>query len=406
MAKKKKKKEEVSIEDMFREIADQSNGDLLGDLEETKFFIDTGNLAVNYICSGRFVGGGIPGNRITEVFGPEASGKSLFAANVMSAAQKGEIWTVLLDCENASNADFMERISGVDSSRVLRYTPPTLEKSFQQIHVTTKNIRDLEEARGMEKKPIFFVFDSLTVPPCERELRENDLPMDYSAADWKKVVGRQEQPGERAKIISREMRKLQSMVVENDVTVYIVNQIRDKIGVLYGSPETTPGGKAMQFYSSLRLRTASKKKIENKALGKFAGINLQVKNIKNRSFRPHCVANDVKLYFEDGIDCMSGIFLCLFEDERVVANGAQGNYKVASKYLADPENDYKFKAKKTDNTMPMEVIMDNPKLVDVETREEVEAYIQKWNSGFSATVSGDYEEQDFTYDAEGNLIKT
>lgn len=211
---KKKATESYDLDAEYASIAADTGGDVLEDLEDIRFFIDTGNLAINYSCSGKYIKGGIPGNRITEAYGPEASGKSLIASNCLYGAQLLDGWAVILDCENATNAEFMQKVSHLNLKRVLRYAPSSLERAFRQIHVTTKAIRDREVAMGRERKPIVFVFDSLTVPPCERELKENDLPMDFSVADWKTIVGRHEQPGERAKVISAEMRKLQSMVVE------------------------------------------------------------------------------------------------------------------------------------------------------------------------------------------------
>ena len=255
---------------------------------------------------------------------------------------------------------------------------------------------------GYSKK-IFVVFDSLTVPPCERELRENNLPMDFNPAEWKTIVGRNEQPGERARIISAEMRKLQAMVGENGVTVYLINQVRDKIGVMYGSPETTPGGNAVKFYASLRMRTSSKKKIEHKSLEKFSGINMQVKNVKNRSCRPFIVADDVKLYFDDGIDPISGLLTCLISEERI---SGKGNYSVAEAYLPEGRTEYKFKARKSENTIPIQVLLDCPKLIDAETSEEVQEYLDRWGGGLMATQSGEYGEKDVSFDSDGNPSET
>lgn len=234
MPKKKIQEGQIDRSADFAQIAKETGGDTLDKLDSIKFFIDTGNLAINYSCSGKFITGGVPGGRIIEAFGPEASGKSLIGSNVLFGCQQMDGWPILLDCENASNGEFMQRISHLDLTKVVRYAPSSLERAFRQIHVSTKAIRDHEVKYKKPRKPIVFMFDSLTVPPCERELSENGLPMDYSVAEWKRIVGRREQPGERAKIISAEMRKLQSMVVSQDVTVYLVNQIRDKIGVLYG----------------------------------------------------------------------------------------------------------------------------------------------------------------------------
>jgi recombination protein RecA len=393
------------MDELFASLAEETGGDVLADLDSVKFRIDTGNMAINYSCSGNCINGGIPGGRITEAFGPEASGKSLIGSNVLFGAQRLDGWAIILDCENATNGEFMEKISHLNLKRVLRYAPSSLEKAFRQIHVSTKTIREREKKLGRERKPIIVVFDSLTVPPCERELKENDLPLDHSIADWKKIVGRKEQPGERAKVISSEMRKLQAMVVDEDVTVYLINQTRDKIGVMYGNPETTPGGNAVKFYASLRMRTQAKKKIEHKTLQKFSGINMQVKNIKNRGFRPFVVADDVKLFFEDGIDPISGLLNCLIEGERVKQKSA-GNYEVVEKYLPDTRTEYKFKASKAENRIPLQVLLDCPKLVDAETTKQVQDYIDCWGSGLAASESGEYGEKTMAFDADGDPFET
>lgn len=406
MGKKKKQTDvelELDFDELYSDIAASSGGDVLEQLENVSFYIDTGNFAINYSCSGKFINGGIPGRRITEAFGPEASGKSLVGSNVLYGAQRIGAWAMLLDCENASNGEFMQKVSHLNLKRVLRYAPPSLERAFRQIHVAVKAIRALETKKGMAPRPIIVVFDSLTVPPCERELRENNLPLDFSPTEWKKIVGRQEQPGERAKIISAEMRKLNAMVSKENVSVYLINQTRDKIGVLHGSPETTPGGNAVKFYASLRFRTAAKKKIEHSKLEKFAGINMQVKNVKNRTFRPFVVADDVKLFFEEGVDPMSGLLNCLIEGERVNMRSA-GNFEVLEPYLPEGKAVYSFKASKTENRMPVEVILDCPKLVDAETRDEVQEYLDVWGSGLRATESGEYQEKSVSFDSDGNPI--
>lgn len=769
MAKKKGSGDAVDLDGVYADLAQETGGDVLDALENIRFYIDTGNLAINYSCSGKYLKGGIPGGRITEAYGPEASGKSLIASNCLYGTQQLGGWAVILDCENATNAEFMEKVSHLNLKRVLRYTPSSLERAFRQIHVTTKKIRDREKLLNLERMPIIFVFDSLTVPPCERELKENDLPMDFNPTDWKSIVGRHEQPGERAKVISAEMRKLQAMVVENDVTVYIINQTRDKIGVMYGcfhydsrvvladgstmkigkivnqnmvgtevlsfnpdtgkvepkkivevhdndnleegekflqftvrkrggngrtsfactpdhkifaapepqyiwtdntkpnpcqeipakdlqvgdkilvtqpyyltedqrqvvygsilgdgeirsqredscaqlridhgmeqtdycrwkeeilnpwigysftddkrkrvgfdtipmheliclesykddyillseildnmnplglaicymddgtyraadkwgngraticctkfnnrgqvqdmlknkfglecqiksrgfvfdsentrklheivapfvhpsmdyklhhslrgkfsyeidtpesefryeaveseivdiydkpptrskkkfditvegnhtyvvdgaivhnSPETTPGGNAVKFYASLRIRTSAKKKIEHKTLEKFSGINMQVKNVKNRSFRPFIVADDIKLYFENGVDPLSGLLTCLIEGERVAG---KGNYSVAEAYLPEGLSEYKFKAKKAENRVPIQVLLDCPKLIDAGSQEEVQEYLERWGGGLMATESGEYGEKSVKFDADGNQYES
>lgn len=187
------------------------------------------------------------------------------------------------------------------------------------------------------------------------------------------------------------------------MTVYIINQTRDKIGVMYGSPETTPGGNALKFYASLRMRTSAKKKIEHKSLEKFSGINMQVKNVKNRSFRPFVVADDIKLYFDNGVDPLSGLLTCLIEGERVAG---KGNYSVADAYLPEGRAEYKFRAKKAENRIPVQVLLDCPKLIDAESEAEVQEYLDRWGGGLMATESGEYGEKSVQFDADGNPFES
>lgn len=389
-------------------IATLTGGDTLNDLGTIKGHIDSGNLAYNYACSGKFIGGGIPRGRITEIYGPSSSGKSLIAANILHGCQMLGGHLVLLDAENAANSEFMERVSRIDLSKIVCYGPQkieTLEKCFRMMHVVTKNIRDLEKEDGLDPKPITIVYDSIASSPCERELRETNLPFDYTPGDWKKIVGRNEQPGERAKICSAEFRKLTPMVAENDVALVVLNQTREKIGVLYGSPETTAGGgKALEFYSSLRVRTQAKKKIEDKRLETFAGINMAVKNVKNRTFRPFIEAEDVKLYFALGVDPISGLLKCLMQDERIHMKSA-GNWEVLPDFLPEGKSEYKFKASKTENVIAKEVLLDCPKLIDANSADEVEKYLADFSCGLAASTSGNYKEKYVSFDIDGNPIE-
>lgn len=398
-----KKKNTVGLDDLFAQIAQETGGDVLSSLDSIKYFIDTGCFAINYCCCGRFINGGVPGNRITEIYGPSASGKSLIASNVLYGTQKLGGWPVLLDCENASNGEFMARTSHLDLRKVIRHTPMSLEQAFLKIYNVTRKIREKEKEHGLPRKPIVFVYDSIAVSPCERELNETKLPDNYKPSDWKKIVGRQEQPGERAKICSREFRKLSPMLENEDISLVVLNQTREKIGVMYGNPETTGGGgNALPFYASLRLRTQGKKKIENKRLNSFAGVNMQCKNMKNRTFRPFVVADDVKLYFKSGIDPLSGLLTCLIEDERIIQKSA-GNYMVAPEYLPEGKT-YKFKASKAENRVTEDLLMECPSLIGAESPDQVKEYLDSFRLALAASSSSDFVEKEAAYDADGNPL--
>ena len=355
----------------FNELAKKTGGEVLGKMKSAKYFVDTGSLALNFCCSGRFIHGGIPGSRYTEIYGPSSSGKTLFAQNCLAGVQRLGGIGILLDCENAANPEWMSKASHIDVDTIVRYTPQTLEEAFLKIHNVLRLLRD--EMKRTE--PILFVYDSISASPCKRELLETNLPDDYTEADHKKIVKRNEQPGERAKVCSKEFRKLTPKLEQYDATVIFINQIRANVGVLYGSPEVTGGGgNALPFYASLRFRTQQKKKIENKRLGTYAGVNTQIKNIKNRSFAPFRVADGVKLLFESGINPISGLLSCLVQAERVEMKSG-GNYLVLPEFLGAGKEKCGFKASKEENEVPLDVLLENPKLIDAETGDEVLDYL-------------------------------
>ena len=378
---------------VFQQLAKLTGGDILGELDNCKFFIDTGSLATNYVCSGRFIGGGIPGQRMTEIFGPSASGKSYIASNILKGCQDVGGWPIMLDVENASNAEWMEKSSHLDTSRVFRYTPLTLERAFNKIHNVTRTIREYEAKHNLPRKPIVVSYDSISASPCERELKEINLPEDYTATQFKKIVGGKEQPGERARVCSAELRKLQPILQKEDVTVIFINQVRDAIS-LYGPSETTAGGgRSLRFYASCVIRTQQKKKIEHQRLKSFSGINLQVKNVKNRAFRPFVCHEGIRLYFDSGLNPLTGLLTALIEDERIVPSG-RGSYMINDGSEESP----KFRSSMERNDVPMEFLLEHPELIDASSAEEVADYLKNYQDAIEATNGGAYVEKPLSSD--------
>jgi len=388
MARSKKEADD----DIFASLASETGGEVVGEGEKaSKYFIDTGNLAINYCCSGKFMTGGVPGGRLTEIYGPSASSKSLLGTNLLFGCQKLGGVPILIDSENAINKEFIQKASHADLKKIVRYTPETLEKCF---HVMYRAIEHIRSNKKYAEAPIVIVYDSISVSPCAREFRETELPDDFTKEQFKKIVGGNEQPGERAKICSKELRKLNTIMEENNVSVVIMNQIRDKIGIMYGNPETTAGGgNALPFYASLRFRTQTQKKIEQKVPGlakkKTIGINVKIQNKKNRSVRPFIEVENIPLYFESGIHPLGGLLGALLDADRISALGA-GNFKVKPEY-ADGKDDYKFKSSMERNDVPIEVLLDCPALIDGSSRDEVEKYLEPFKAAIDATNSPDVE---------------
>jgi len=379
-------------DDVFASLANETGGEVVSDTEKSSsYFVDTGNLAVNYCCSGRFIKGGVPGGKLTEIYGPSASSKSLLGTNLLFGCQKLGGVPILIDSENAINKDFIKKASHADLKKIVRYTPETLEKCFLVMYRAIEHIR---QNKKYDDKPIVIVYDSISVSPCAREFRETDLPEGYTKEQFKKIVGGNEQPGERAKICSKELRKLNSIMEEANATVVIMNQIRDKIGVLYGSPETTAGGgNALPFYASLRFRTQTQKKIEQKVPGlakkKSIGINIKIQNKKNRSVRPFIEVDNIPLFFEKGFNPLGGLLGALLDADRITAGGA-GNFKVKPDF-APSEEEYKFKSSLERNDVLIQVLLDCPKLIDAANKEEVLEYLEPFMGAIDASDSPDVE---------------
>lgn len=399
----RQKKSEDS--DIFSSLANEIGGEILGNLDSAKYFVDTGNLAVNYCCSGKFVGGGIPAGRLTEIYGPSASSKSLIGANILFGCQRMGGIPIILDTENAVNQDFIQKASHCDVRKIVRYTPQTLEESFMKIY---KSIEFVRKEPKYKDKPVVIVYDSISVSPCAREFREINLPEKYTKAQYKEIVGAHEQPGERAKICSREFRKLNTVLEENDATVVIMNQTREKIGMnmpTYGPNEAKAGGgTALTYYASLILRSQSQKKLEVKMPGgrkKFIGVNIKMQNKKNRSYRPFVEVDNIPLYFDRGINPLGGLLGALIDADRIEPLGA-GNFLVKEEFSNGEK--FKFKSSVERNDVPLNVLLECPKLIDVPSKEELEIYLNPFMESINSTREEDLDVTDInTEDDEEGL---
>jgi len=390
-------------DNFYAELAEATSGDVLDLIDAVKYFVDTGSLALNYICSGKFIGGGIPGGRLTEIYGPNSSSKSLIGSNILFGCQRANGVAILMDCENAANKSFIQDASHCDVKRIVRFTPQTLEDVFAKMYKVIEYTRS-KKGPGV---PIVLIYDSITVSPSARELREVKLPEVYTKEQFKKIVGGHEQPGERAKICSREMRKLNTVMEENDATVVIINQTRDKIGGFapmgMQAKTTGGGGNALPFYASLRLETKTQMKIEKKLTAKkkrILGINVKIKNVKNKTYRPYVESENIQLMFDRGINPISGLLSCLMDADRIELKGA-GNFVVKEPWSGGEE--VKFKASLERNDVPMEILLKCPALIDAASSEQVQKYLDPFmeSINFKPEDEADVELNEVTgYDEE------
>tara|TARA_R100000963_G_C4644005_1_gene107796 strand:- start:1815 stop:2696 length:882 start_codon:yes stop_codon:yes gene_type:complete len=234
----------------------------------------------------------MPVGGILQLQGNSSTGKTLFATTFLTAAQKEGWYTKLLDAENTYSSDFGKKL-GVNPKELLYSTPRYLEEAFNDVVATIHGIREHDR-----KTPILLVIDSVAVLATKEEL-DRDSVGETSNTDGAR----------RALIFGSMLRRVNIVLKEQRATLVVINQIRSKINVMYGNPETTAaGGKALEFYLSVDLKCTSNKTSDVTKDGnkKPTGITGEIKVIKNKLGVPfqNC---PFRVEFDKGLDPYYGL---------------------------------------------------------------------------------------------------
>ncbi len=201
--------------------------------------------------------GGLPRGRIVEIYGPESSGKTTVALHVVAEAQKRGGSAVFIDVEHALDPVYAKNL-GVDIDQLLVSQPDTGEQALEICEA-------LVRSGAVDVVVVDSVAAMVTKAEIEGEMGDTHV-------------------GLQARLMSQALRKLTGAIGKSNAIVIFINQLREKIGVMYGNPETTPGGRALKFYSSVRLDVRRTEQL--KAGGEVIGNRVRVKVVKNKVAPP------------------------------------------------------------------------------------------------------------------------
>jgi len=272
-------------------------------------YVDSGSYALNKIISGKY-DGGFPIGGITEIYGESSTAKTVFLTHAFVGAQKKGYYTVMVDNEHAYSPSFAN-ILGVDSEKLIYTMPETMEDCFETIEKSILAIREHDK-----DTPIVIGYDSIGVSPTRKE-------MDGELGANGEISG-----ALRAKVAGQCLRRINPLLRKHKAALIIINQVRSKVGLVFGDPRTKAGGgKALLYYCAVSLETASSKNgIMFDDLKNPTGIKGTVKCVKNKVTVPYQDC-EFKLEYNKGLSLDFGLTTSAYKNG-VVSSPAKGWYSL------------------------------------------------------------------------------